>query len=204
MDKVTPDDLMTFLWVGAALVAFALAVMDHAALYRVGCASNHGDIGLWLRKFGLTFEDYRLAVDEAMEEGVAVTYVDDEEEGVDVNRLDLPVVQRGGEGANVILLQSLLVAHGLDIGSGGTLKTGIDGKFGAKTENALIQYQEAAGLAVTGVCGRADWAALMEQGEGNGDTVRPDCVQIERLKLKEMEAAANLILADIKHAQGDE
>ena len=26
LDKVTPDNIMTFLWVGAALVAFALAV----------------------------------------------------------------------------------------------------------------------------------------------------------------------------------
>lgn len=176
----------------------ALAVMDHAALYRAGCGSNHGDIGLWLRKFGLTFEDYRLAVDEAMEEGVEVEYIDaldDQQEGENVKELDLKTIRRGDSGTDVYLLQSLLEAHGLSVG-------GIDGKFGAKTENALKKYQRAVGLADDGVCGANTWSALMEQDGGSGDIVRPDCVQIERLKLTEMEAAANLILADIKHAQG--
>ena len=30
MDKITPNDLMTFLWVGAALVAFVLAIWSLA------------------------------------------------------------------------------------------------------------------------------------------------------------------------------
>lgn len=172
----------------------AYAVMDHAGLHSVGCASNHGDIGLWMRKFGMKFEDFRRAVDDAITEGIFVDYVDGEGEQT-VQDLDLKSVRRGDNGTDVSLLQSLLAAHGLTVGT-------IDGKFGAKTENALITYQKAVGLVADGVCGANTWTALMEQ-EGGGE-LRPDCVQIERLKLKEMEASANLILADIKHARGDD
>ena len=171
----------------------ALAVMDHVGLHGVGCASNHGDIGLWLRKFGLTFEDYRIAVDEAMEDGVEVTYIDGGSE-YEVKALELPTLRRGMSGTDVYLLQSLLEAHGLGVG-------GIDGKFGAKTQTALESYQRAVGLEPDGVCGGNTWSSLLEQ---SGETIRPDCEQIERIKLKEMQAAANLILADINHALGGE
>ena len=171
--------------------AAALSVMDHAELHRIGCASNHGDIGLWLRRYGLTMEDFRLAVDEAMEEGVEVTYIDGESE-VEVKALELPTLRRGMSGTDVYLLQSLLETHGLGVG-------GIDGKFGGKTQTALESYQRAVGLEPDGVCGRNTWSALLEQ---DGDTIRPDCKQIERLKLQEMQAAANLILSDINNALG--
>ena len=54
----------------------ALAVMDHSELRKVKLASNHADISHWLKKHGLTMDDYREAVAAAMEEGVEVVYVD--------------------------------------------------------------------------------------------------------------------------------
>lgn len=170
----------------------AYAVMDHIGLHRVGCASNHGDIGEWLEKFGYTFEDFRRAVDDALDDGVEVTYIDALDNpnfgGDDkVIGLELPVLKRGDEGADVILLQALLTAHGLDIGTGGTLKTGIDGKFGARTESAVKTFQEAFGLAAVGQCGTATWAALMEQ-DAPGGSLPAGYAAVEKLKLTEAKA----------------
>lgn len=178
----------------------ALAVMDHAELHKVGLASNHGDIGLWAKRFGVTMEDYRLAVLDALDEGVDVTYIDALSGGDDpVIGLELPLLKRGDEGANVILLQALLKAHGLDIGSGGTLRTGIDGKFGARTESAVKQFQTEFGLAAVGECGRGTWSALMEQ---EGGELPSGFLPVEKLKLMEMEASAQLILSDVQKALG--
>lgn len=53
-----------------------LAVMDHQELHSLKLASNHADIRHWLKIYGLTMNDYRAAVQAAMEEGVEVTYID--------------------------------------------------------------------------------------------------------------------------------
>lgn len=54
----------------------ALAVMDHSELAALELASGHVDIGHWLDNFDLTMDDYRRAVEEAMQDGVTVTYID--------------------------------------------------------------------------------------------------------------------------------
>lgn len=51
-------------------------VRDHRELHAMGLASNHGDILHWSSKFGITMNDYRNAVLQAMKEGVHVTYID--------------------------------------------------------------------------------------------------------------------------------
>jgi len=51
-------------------------VRDHRELHAMGLASNHGDILHWSSKFGITMNDYRAAVLQAMKEGVHVTYID--------------------------------------------------------------------------------------------------------------------------------
>ena len=55
------------------------AVMDHAELHDVGLASNHGDIGLWARKHGYDMNDFRAAVERAMDDGVEARYIDCDE-----------------------------------------------------------------------------------------------------------------------------
>ena len=119
---------------------------DHAGLHRMGLASNHGDIGLWLKKFGYNFNDFRGWVEDAMNEGVQVTYVEAEP------MVDHPTLRKGDSGPDVIYLQTLLC----DVGE--TLKT--DGKFGTQTENAVKDFQRQYGLTVDGVCGPKTWEAL--------------------------------------------
>ena len=54
----------------------AISVMDHHELHDIGCASNHGDIEHWSKKYGIRMKDYRAAVQAAMDEGIEVTYID--------------------------------------------------------------------------------------------------------------------------------
>lgn len=139
----------------------AYAVMDHAELHRVGLASNHGDIGLWLKKFGYTFADYRSWVQAAMDEGVEVTYIDSE-----VVPVDHPTLRKGDSGEAVSYLQTLLC----DVGE--TLT--VDGKFGEKTETAVKDFQRLYKLTVDGVVGPKTWDAL-EFATGHDET--PDTGQ---------------------------
>ena len=125
----------------------AYAVMDHGSLHRSGLASNHGDIGLWLRKFGHTFADFRSWVQEAIDAGVTVTYMDSE--GIP---LDHPTLRRGDSGAAVTYLQTLLR------GAGDALAA--DGAFGPETEAAVIAFQAARKLTRDGVVGPKTWTAL--------------------------------------------
>ena len=42
-------------------------LIDHAEGWRMGIASNHGDIGHWLRRYGMTMNDVRARVKKLME-----------------------------------------------------------------------------------------------------------------------------------------
>ena len=55
-------------------------VRDHHELHAMGLASNHADISHWLKRYGLTMDNYREAVKTAMQEGVQVHYIDEEED----------------------------------------------------------------------------------------------------------------------------
>lgn len=119
---------------------------DHAGLHNLGLASNHGDIGLWLKKFGYTFTDFRGWVQDAMDEGVKVNYIDAEA------KMDHPTLRKGDSGPDVVYLQTLLC----DVGE--TLTA--DGKFGSKTEQAVKDFQRLYRLTVDGVVGPKTWDAL--------------------------------------------
>lgn len=81
---VTPDSVVASYSEGNAL-----SVMDHSELYANGLASGHSDITHWLRRYGKRMKDFRQAVQQAMDEGVDVEYVDASEtiveEWTDVN-----------------------------------------------------------------------------------------------------------------------
>ncbi len=64
-----------------------------------------------------------------------------------------PLLRRGDRGEWVGKLQRLLVERGLDPGP-------IDGVFGAKTEDAVKDFQGGASLGVDGVVGPGTWHAL--------------------------------------------
>ena len=65
-------------------------------------------------------------------------------------------VKKGSTGADVMELQQDLMQLGYDIG-----RTGADGIFGAKTEEAVRAFQKAAGLTADGICGKNTWAAII-------------------------------------------
>ena len=119
---------------------------DHAELHSLGLASNHGDIGLWLKKFGYNFNDFRGWVEDAMDEGVQVNYTEAEP-------MDHPTLKRGDTGPAVITLQTLL-----EDATGIPLKT--DGIFGPATEAAVRVFQAAHGLKTDCIVGPATWSAL--------------------------------------------
>jgi peptidoglycan hydrolase-like protein with peptidoglycan-binding domain len=71
-----------------------------------------------------------------------------------------PVLRKGSTGLPVRRLQHRMSAVGFDTG-------GVDGRFGAKTEQAVRQLQEQAGIDVDGIVGPDTWAvvdALEDEG----------------------------------------
>lgn len=69
-------------------------------------------------------------------------------------RLDPPTVRRGSSGDAVRLLQAILTWFGYD-------PQGIDGIFGAHTEEAVRRYQhDNPGLVVDGIVGPKTWRSL--------------------------------------------
>ena len=68
---------------------------------------------------------------------------------------DKPTIRRGSSGEYVTLAQTLLIQRGYDLAP-----YGADGKFGAKTETAVKEFQRKNGLTADGIIGRNTWAAL--------------------------------------------
>lgn len=66
-----------------------------------------------------------------------------------------PTIRKGSSGDDVRYCQELLIKLGYDLGS-----YGADGKFGAKTQAAVIAFQKKAGLSADGVVGPLTWEAL--------------------------------------------
>lgn len=73
---VKPHDLIKSFKDGRAICA----ISDHRDLHNAGCASNHGDIYTWLHKFGYNMNDYRAWVQDAIDEGINVTFIDCDKE----------------------------------------------------------------------------------------------------------------------------
>ena len=68
---------------------------------------------------------------------------------------DKPTLRRGSSGEYVTLLQTKLIQRGYDL-----QPYGADGKYGAKTENAVKAFQKDNGLTADGVCGKNTWSAI--------------------------------------------
>ena len=92
---VTPDSI-----VASYAEGNALSVMDHSELSAKGLASGHADITHWLRRYGKRMKDFRQAVQQAIDEGVDVEYVDASEtiveEWTDVNATYEIYAENGG------------------------------------------------------------------------------------------------------------
>ena len=89
-----------------------------------------------------------------------------------------PVLRRGASGEYVELLQNLMN------GNGYTLT--VDGKFGAKTEEAVKDYQLKNGLVADGIVGAATWDSLTGEPSTDTVTVPRDELAAQRRKLTEV------------------
>ena len=86
-DKQNAEYFHGVMDLAAKLTAFLCAeyhltwydVQDHAELHTAGLASDHGDITHWLKLYGKNMDDFRALVALYMDEGVNVTYMDNEE-----------------------------------------------------------------------------------------------------------------------------
>ena len=166
---------------------------DHAGLNNLGLASNHGDIGLWLKKFGYTFYDFRDWVSDAMDEGVTVTYID----AIEEQPMDHPTLRKGDTGKSVTYLQTLLCSVGDPIT--------VEGKFGSETEKAVKDFQKQYGLTVDGVVGPKTWAALERATGHHGDEEapdEPDTVTISRGDWNAIRAAVAVLEQAVRKYEG--
>jgi len=74
----------------------------------------------------------------------------------------MPTLRQGSSGPDVADLQQKLKDFGFD-------PKGVDGKFGAGTRDAVMNFQQSKGLQADGIAGPATMAALQSAG---GDTAR--------------------------------
>lgn len=68
----------------------------------------------------------------------------------------MPTLRRGSSGEYVTLLQTKLIQRGYDLSP-----YGADGKYGAKTEAVVKEFQKDMGLSADGICGKNTWSAIM-------------------------------------------
>lgn len=79
-----------------------------------------------------------------------------------------PILRKGDTGEDVQRMQQLLIDAGYGVYLGAVNPA--DGKFGAKTEEAVKVFQRANGLQADGICGDQTWAALERSADpGNED-----------------------------------
>lgn len=74
-----------------------------------------------------------------------------------------PMLKYGSKGVYVCIAQDALTTLGLNTG-------GLDGIFGSKTQNAVMEFQRNNGLSVDGIIGNNTWRILMNKVVGSGAT----------------------------------
>jgi N-acetyl-anhydromuramyl-L-alanine amidase AmpD len=132
-------------------------IICHSEGYKRGIASNHGDVMHWFPKHGKSMNTFRADVK-------ALLSTNDKKSGTtnktEVCTVEVNVLKKGDKNNPVKAMQTLLVGYGYKMTNGG--KTyGVDGSFGAATENAVKAFQKANKLTVDGVCGPKTWTKLL-------------------------------------------
>lgn len=74
-----------------------------------------------------------------------------------------PTIRRGSLSNYVLIAQD-------DLNTLGFRTNGLDGIFGAATQNAVISYQKSRGLTADGIVGCNTWRSLQEEVVGTGPT----------------------------------
>ena len=108
------------------------------------------------------------AIPNGLEGGVPVTH---------------KTIKRGSTGPDVVECQKDLITLNYDLSP-----YGADGKFGAKTEAAVKQFQTASGLKADGIVGPATWAALEAAVDPGPDPGQLYTVIVPHLTIEQAEA----------------
>jgi hypothetical protein len=133
-------------------------IIDHAEGYRLGIASNHGDVDHWFRKlYGITLDNIRRDVaalitpEPAPPPTPTPTPTPDDKvlAWMKANTLRL-----GSKGKLVGYLQSYLERHGYE-------PVAIDDDFGPKTKEAVTRLQGDKELYRDGIVGPQTWEVIM-------------------------------------------
>lgn len=74
-----------------------------------------------------------------------------------------PLLRRGSVSNYVLIAQD-------DLNTLGYRTNGLDGIFGAGTQNAVVSYQRSRGLKADGIVGCNTWRSLQEEVVGTGPT----------------------------------
>ena len=99
--------------------------------------------------------NYQLVADRFAEVTDETPTKDDAETPTQFCKVDLPVLRNGSSGGYVKTLQILLNGYA-------KAGLGVDGRFGAITEQAVKAYQKSRNLGVDGVVGAITWSMLLK------------------------------------------
>jgi len=149
----------------------AAQITSHKEACAAGYASNHGDPQNWMKHFGDDMKKFRARVQARLDgengaqeaPAVKVEQKPAPEAGAatagEISKgkvvYNMQTVKKGSRGTQVRVLQWRLNELGYNCGT-------IDGIFGAKSEKAVKEYQQANGLTADGIVGKATWTALLK------------------------------------------
>lgn len=126
-------------------------IIDHAEGYRLGIASNHGDVDHWFRKlYGITLDQIRRDVKALMVKPEPTPTPDDKV----LAWMKANTLRLGSKGKLVGYLQSYLERHGYE-------PVAIDDDFGPKTKEAVTRLQGDKELYRDGIVGPQTWEVIM-------------------------------------------
>lgn len=136
-------------------------VVAHYEGHKQGIANNHADVSHWWGKKGTAWEGYTMArlrrdIANVLATGEALPQPEPSP-SVPTPPKANATLRYGSQGEDVKVLQRILLAYGLDLGS-----YGVDGKFGRLTLRAVRAFQKAQGLAVDGIVGKYTWERLLQ------------------------------------------
>lgn len=155
-------------------------IIDHAEGYKLGIASNHGDVGHWFPLFGKSMDTFRADVKaklaapvqdnkkqniKALQKALNAAYKEKltvdgimgpkTKTAVKEHLLRYKLLRVLDKGEYVKWVQNRLVARGYSVG-------GVDGKYGKNTANAVKALQKDAGLDADGIVGLDTVNALLK------------------------------------------